>query len=176
MKTPQTIVNELISVLDEYKTSLDNYSDAVFSHKTDEDTWSLAQMYEHVCSSSQKFFLANTKRCLEQRNGQEGGEPNQHGKQFMALGAFPNIKIKVPEAVKTEIIPNAKETYYAELEIIKTSAAAMQNAVEADAGTYRINHPAFGFINAHEWFLNLEMHSRHHLRQKTELENLATNA
>ncbi len=130
-------------------------------------------MYEHVCSSGQKFFLANTKRCLEQRNGQEGGEPNQNGKQLMALGAFPNIKIKVPEAVKSEIIPNAKETYFEALEIIRASAAAMQAAVEADAGNYRISHPVFGFLNAHEWFLNLEMHTRHHLKQKTELETLA---
>ncbi len=176
MKTPETIVQELNDLLDNYKTSLMGYSEAMFIFKSDEDTWSLAQMYEHVCSSAQKFFLANTKRCLEQRNGQEGGEPTEHGKQLMSLGAFPNIKIKVPEAVRTEIIASPKATYTEAIEIIRTSAASMQTAVEADPGTYRVNHPIFGFLNAHEWFLNLEMHTRHHLKQKKELENLASNA
>ncbi len=173
MKTPQQIIQELNDLLDTYKSGLDSYSEEIFTFKTNEDTWSLAQMYEHICSSSQKFFLANTKRCLEQRNGQEGGEPTEHGLKLMDFGAFPNIKIKVPEAVKSEVIASHKESYYEAIEIIRESANKMEAAVEADGGNYRISHPIFGFLNAYQWFLNLEMHTRHHLKQKIELEALA---
>jgi hypothetical protein len=31
-------------------------------------------------------------------------------------------------------------------------------------------HPAFGFLNAREWFHLIEMHFRHHLRQKKRLD------
>jgi DinB superfamily len=173
MKTQENILNDINEVLEIYKSSLEKYSDTVFEYKHNEDTWSLGQMYEHIFGSSQKFFLANTKRCLEQRNGQEGGEVNEKGKQLMAAGAFPNIKIKVPEAVKSEIIANTKVSYFDAIEAVKTSANSMVDALRSDAGTYRIAHPVFGFLNANEWFLNLEMHNRHHIKQKTELEALA---
>jgi DinB superfamily len=173
MKSQENIAQGIDEVLDIYKTGLESYSDAVFEYKHDDDTWSLGQMYEHIFSSSQKFFLANAKRCLEQRNGQDGGEPNEKGKQLMAAGAFPNIKIKVPEAVKSIIIAEPKKSYFEAIEIVRNSAQAMKEQLKQDAGTYRIAHPVFGFLNATEWFLNLEMHNRHHLKQKAELEALA---
>jgi DinB superfamily len=173
MKSQEEILIAINEVLDIYKNGLETYSNAAFEYKHDDETWSLGQMYEHIFSSSQKFFLANTKRCLEQRNGQEGGEPNEKGKLLMAAGAFPNIKIKVPEAVKSVIIANAKDAYFDAIEIVRTSAQEMINALKSDTGTYRIEHPVFGFLNAKEWFLNMEMHNRHHLKQKTELEALA---
>jgi hypothetical protein len=46
-------------------------------------------------------------------------------------------------------------------------------AVESDLGTYKTQHPALGMLNAKEWFHSLEMHSRHHLNQKAELEALS---
>jgi DinB superfamily len=173
MKSQEGIFQNINEVLDIYKSGLEKYSDTVFEYKHDDDTWSLSQMYEHVFGSAQKFFLANAKRCLEQRNGQEGGEPNSKGIQLMAAGGFPNIKIKVPEAFKSVIIGGPKDSYYEAIENVRKSAQAMIEPLKTDGGTYRIEHQVFGFLNANEWFLNVEMHNRHHVRQKTELEALA---
>jgi DinB superfamily len=173
MKSRDLILSNIKEDLEIYKSGLESYSDAAFEFKSDADTWSLGQMYEHVFSSAQKFFLANSKRCIEKRNGQEGGEANEKGKQLMAFGAFPDIKIKVPAAVTTEIIAKSKETYFADIEIVMKSAESLLEGLATDEGVYRIAHPVFGFLNANEWYLNLEMHNRHHLKQKAELETLA---
>lgn len=170
------ILRSTNEVLASYSDSLDQYSEAQFEYKQDAETWSLSQMYEHVCMSGKKFFLANTKRCLEKRNGEETGEMNRNGVAIFANGGFPDAKFKMPEALAViPIVGNTKEFYKKEIAEIISSAELFAEGLTKDAGTYKIFHPVLGFLNAKEWYQNLEMHSRHHLKQKAELEALASN-
>jgi hypothetical protein len=161
-------------VFADYAQSLEKYSQIQFDFKTNDETWSLAQLYEHVCITSKKFFLANTKRCLENRNGQEGGEKNSGGENLFKNGGFPpNKKFKMPAAVaEIPIVGNTIAYYKKELAEIVSSAKMFTDAVEFDLGIYKTQHPALGMLNAKEWFYSLEMHTRHHLNQKAELEAL----
>ena len=160
-----------------YLEALSTYSEKDFLYISDLNTWSLAQMYEHVCSSSNFFFLANTKRCLEKRNGQEGGLMNAKGEGLFKIGGFPTgLKVKVPEKLASVIIGKEASYYVSEIKEIILSAIDLESLLEEDEGMYKIEHPVFGFLNAEEWFKSLEMHSRHHLKQKQELEALANNA
>lgn len=168
---PREILEGIRTVFAQYQQSLETYTDDQFEFKKDLETWSLAQMYEHVCMSGKRFFLANTKRCLEKRNGAEGGEMNAKGIYVFANGGFPSVKVKMPEAlVAIPIIGQSLETYKDEIVEIVNSAEFFVAYLESDNGTYKIPHPVFGPLNAKEWFQNLEMHSRHHLMQKAELE------
>lgn len=162
-------------VFADYSESLEKYSLTQFDFKAGEETWSLAQMYEHVCVTSKKFFLANTKRCLDNRNGQEGGEKNSAGENVFKYGGFPpKMKFKMPAAVaEIPIYGQSIEHYKIEIQEILSSAKLFMDAVEADLGTYKTQHPVLGMLNAKEWFQSLEMHSRHHLNQKVELEALS---
>lgn len=174
--TPDEILLKTEALFDIYRNSLLEYAEKDFSFKASPETWSLAQMYEHVCVSARKFFLANTKRCLEQRNGQVGGEKNAAGENVFKYGGFPPMKFKVPEALNAEgLLGREKSAYLLEIEEILESARLMIKPLESDSGEYKTLHPVLGWLNAIEWFQNLEMHTRHHLRQKTELENLAKN-
>jgi hypothetical protein len=116
--------------------------------------------------------LANTKRCLDNRNGQEGGEKNSAGENVFKYGGFPpKMKFKMPAAVADiPIYGQSIEHYKIEIQEILSSAKLFMDAVEADLGTYKTQHPVLGMLNAKEWFHSLEMHSRHHLNQKVELE------
>jgi hypothetical protein len=46
-------------------------------------------------------------------------------------------------------------------------------AASHDDGSYKTLQVAIGWLDAKEWFYLHEMHYRHHLRQKTELESLS---
>jgi DinB superfamily len=176
MTTIQEVNTALHATFAPYLAALDGYTEEQFMYKENEETWSLGQMYEHICGASTHFFLANTVRCLEKRNGQEGGERNEYGDNVMKYNGFPPIKVKVPNptgAVQPSIVPQAKESYRQRIALILKSADELAEKVTADAGTYRNAHPVFGWLNASEWFRNLEMHTRHHLRQKAELEAFA---
>lgn len=145
-----------------------------FAFISNPEKWSLAQMYEHICESSKKFFLANIKRCLEQRSGQIGGEKTLAGEWVMNNNGFPNKKVKMPEAFGVVIYAGkSQKEYLLDIEEILNSARDLVEMLNQDAGDYKTKHPVFGFFNAQEWFRNLEMHTRHHLRQMAELEVLA---
>jgi hypothetical protein len=162
---------DLKKVIENYSNSLGIYTSTQFYQKENEDVWSLAQMYDHICVSSKKFFLANILRCLDKRNGQEGGDKSASGEWVYVNGGFPNKKVKMPEAfAQVPIQERSPEEYRKELDEILQSAEGLIDKLDNDSGIYKTYHPVFGFLNAIEWFINLEMHCRHHLNQKVELE------
>ena len=144
--SPLEIYEHLERVVKGYQEALDRYSDEQFTHKSAEDVWSLGQMYEHLVLTSNFFFLANTLRCLEQRKGQWGGEKNKYGDNIFEYNSFPPVKIKIPEAVRgPEPVAKTRAAYGPLLEKV---------------------------LNAREWYHNMEMHFKHHLRQQAELEGI----
>jgi DinB superfamily len=172
--SPTEVYPNLETVVNQYINSLDDYSDEQFFFKKDEETWSLGQMYEHLTVSSQFFFLANCLRCLEKRKGQEGGEKNEFGEKLFIKGSFPPVKLKIPDAIRgPEPIAKTREEYKSILAKILADSQNLIEAVSNDDGSYKALQVAMGWLNAKEWYYLHEMHYRHHLRQKTELESLS---
>jgi hypothetical protein len=172
-QTPTEIFQSLEKTIQGYIAALDGYTDEQFAHKTAKDVWSLGQMYEHLYVTANFFFLANTVRCLQQRKGQEGGEKNQYGDNIFKYNSFPPIKVKVPEGLGVpELIAKTRDEYKSLLKKVIEDAQKLIDAVTSDAGNYKCIHPVFGWLNAHEWYHNMDMHFRHHLRQQKELETV----
>jgi hypothetical protein len=164
------VYKNLETTVNQYISSLDDYSDEQFFYKKDEETWSLGQMYEHLTVSSNFFFLANCVRCLEKRKGQEGGEKNEFGEKLFMKGSFPPVKLKIPEVIRgPEPVAKSREAYRPILEKILVDSKNLIEAVSNDDGSYKAIQPAMGWLNAQEWFYLHEMHYRHHLRQNAEL-------
>jgi DinB superfamily len=172
--TPQIIFESLDATVKSYITALDRYSDEQFAFKEADDIWSLGQMYEHLALSGTFFFLANIVRCLEQRKGQIGGEKNQYGDNLYKHNSFPPIKIRIPDVLRgPEPVAKNIDSYRQSLTQIVADAQKLIDVVTNDVGQYKCIQPAFGWLNAHEWYQLLEMHFRHHLRQQQELEAFA---
>lgn len=170
---PTEVYPKLQSAVNQYISSLDAYSDEQFFFKHDEETWSLGQMYEHLTGSSNYFFLANCVRCLEKRKGQEGGEKNEFGEKLFIKGSFPPVKIKIPEGLRgPEPVAKTRLEYRQILEKILLDSKNLIEAVTDDDGSYKALQLAMGWLDAKEWFFLHEMHYRHHLRQKAELESI----
>ncbi len=171
--TPAQIFSDLKQTVEGYIVALDNYSDEQFTHKSAENVWSLGQMYEHLTVSASYFFMANTLRCLEQRKGQVGGEKNQYGDNLYKYNGFPPIKISIPDVLRgSALVAKTRAEYKLLLKKVVTDAEQLIDPITNDLGEYKCIQPAFGWLNAHEWFHLMEMHFRHHLRQQAELETL----
>lgn len=164
------LINEnLINLLNSYKDALSGYSDEQFNFKQAEDIWSLGQLYEHLIGSGNFFFLKNIKYCLEQRNGEMGGEMNENGKKIFGFNSFPPIKIKVPGG-GPQPVAQSKDNYPPAFDLLVNQLKNQIESIEDDPGLYKTQHPVFSWHNAKEWLQSFEMHHRHHLRQKAELE------
>ena len=169
--TTKEIFDSLKATVNGYIEALESYSEVQFTHKEAEDIWSLGQMYEHLTLTGSYFFLANTQRCLDCRKGQLGGEKNQYGDNLYKYNQFPPIKIKIPEVLRgPEPVAKARSEYKFLLEKNLSDAEKLIGLIQNDKGEYKCIQPAFGWLNAHEWYHLMEMHFRHHLRQQTELE------
>jgi hypothetical protein len=157
----------------DYQKALNQYSEADFQLKKAEEVWSLGQMYEHLYSSH-SFFIYQVKNCLAQRKGQIGGEKTEIGENIYKYGTFPPIKVTIPEKYRgPEPIAKPRTAYAEMLETMQTDFQALVEPLEQDSGAYKTQHARFGMLNAVEWYKSAEMHLRHHLRQKQELEDFA---
>ena len=155
-----------------YIDALDRYTDEQFNAKPNEAEWSLGQMYQHLHEGNTYFFLANVKRCLEKRKGQEGGEKTDAGLNVYQYNSFPPIKVKRPAASGTpEPVAQDRETYKVLYAETLRDGLAWVEALAQDEGTYKTRHFMFGWLSAVEWFQGLEIHARHHLRQRKERES-----
>ena len=163
--------NAFTRTMQAYISALDRYTDEQFMNSPGEQEWSLGQMYEHLYGANTYFFLANVKRCLEQRKGQEGGEMNANGQNVFKYNSFPPVKVKVPAAVRgPEPVAKSREAYKALFEETLQNGLVLADAAAQDPGVYKTQHPVFGWMNALEWFQSTETHARHHFRQQKERE------
>jgi hypothetical protein len=155
-----------------WQSELEKYSDSDLKRQISPDTWTLGQVYNHLINSTLGFHLKQVEFCLT-----NSAEKNQskNFKGFLAyhvLNGFPPIKIKVPASdFYTPKHPNSKEEI---LVGFKQVEKAMQELVERFATNQegKTIHPGFSYLSAKEWYKLVEMHWRHHLRQKKELDNL----
>lgn len=159
------------ATLQSYIDALDRYTNEQFVAKPDASEWSLGQMYQHIYEADTYFFLANVKRCLEKRKGQEGGEMTADGQKIYKYNSFPPIKVKRPaSADSAEPVAQKREVYRALYAETLSNGLAYADALADDDRQYKTQHFRFGWMNATEWLQSLEIHARHHIRQRKERE------
>ncbi|NBB27240.1 DinB family protein [Cellulophaga sp. BC115SP] len=167
--------NEIQSALEKsveyYKKSLLEYSPEQFVTKPNDEEWSIGQMYEHVCMSALYFFYKRVTYCLEQRKGQIGGDKNIYGEKQFKYNSFPPAKLKIPDALKgPEPVAQEQHKYLDLLDQIIAEGKILAERIPLDTGEYKCLQPAFGWLDAHEWFWLNEQHFRHHLLQKARID------
>ncbi len=164
------IFEKMSQIAEVYITELDHYTDEQFNHKASEEQWSLAQMYEHICMASM-LFKRNIEKCLARDKGSYEGEKNKNGVAIYEMGGFPAMKITPPQEWQSAPVGKPKAEYADIFKKILADYQALIEKVEKDDQTYKTLHPVLGHLTAKEWFVMNEFHSRHHLRQKKELDH-----
>lgn len=158
-------------VAERYLRELEAFSMEQLTYKPADAVWSLGQMYLHLIQSAIYMQLRNLEACraADQANMGEG-EKTPLGEAVFSQGSFPPIKIQVPPSKEyTPQQPESKE------QLVKGIRQVIQRMREIEPTLASIPtgsatpHPALGSLNAAEWFLLVEMHYRHHLRQLAEL-------
>lgn len=140
--------------------------------KTDEEEWSIGQMMMHLIQSAQTLHLENVDKCLAADRAGEttGGEKTERGRAAYEQGSFPPIRIQVPPSPQyTPKQPESKKQLQEGLLAVLERMRQAESALDHMTGAYKINHSGFGALNANEWFLLVEMHFRHHIRQLERL-------
>jgi len=171
MKTTQSILSQFEKTAGIWLASLSQYSEEQFAKKPNADSWSIGQVYNHLVAGTRLYPLQQIVQCLEGKQTEINGRKQLPGKVTFFLGSFPPMRIKVPPSEtytpkQPQNIDAMKSGLEKLIKIIQETEKKISDASEIS----KTAHPAFGFLNAREWFHLIEMHFRHHLRQKKRLD------
>lgn len=158
-----------LQLIETYKSDLQNYSVEQLRHIPEAGVWSLCQMYDHVILVAHEY-LDHVDSCAAAVEEQKLGK-TEFGEKLFQNGGFPPIKIRLPDEMNAP--PNNSETSGELIRRVDQVIERMKDwegKVDAINPNYKIKHGGFGWLNAREWYDLIGMHFRHHLRQKSELE------
>ena len=171
MKTTQSILSQFEKTAGVWLASLSQYSEEQFAKKPNADSWSIGQVYNHLVVSARLYHLQQIAQCIKGKHTELNVRKKFPGKLTFFLGSIPPMRIKVPpsETYTPKQPPNI-ETMKTSLEKLIKIMRETEQKLSGASEIPKTAHPAFGFLNAREWFHMIEMHFRHHLRQKIRLD------
>ncbi|KOR76043.1 DinB family protein [Paenibacillus solani] len=151
-----------------YLQEMYGFSMEELEYRQAEDEWSIGQMYQHLIQSALVMHLRNIEQCLNP-NGEAGASTAGKTKEGTAIfeqGSFPPIRIQIPPSPQyTPEQPATKEQLIQGLDTVIQRMRQIEPMLGEASPIHTVSHPSFGGLNAEEWFLLIEMHYRHHLRQ-----------
>ena len=168
--TAQTIIPKFEKVLGVWEKALDQYSDEEFARKPDPDSWSIGQVYAHLVRSALNYHLKQAEASLG--TAENADKPKTGGgKLSYFIGGFLPVKVKVPPSdTYTPKQPAGKEAIREGLSAVRDRYKELGSQIDRTGSKGKTAHPFLGYLNAVEWFQLVEMHYRHHLRQKRRLD------
>jgi len=175
VETTQSILSQFEKTAGIWLASLSQYSEEQFVKKPDADSWSIGQVYNHLVAGTRLYHLQQIALCLDGKQIEKNVRKTIPGNLTFFLGSFPPMRIKVPtsETYTPKQPPNI-ETMKTGLEKLLKIMRETEKKISGASEIPKTAHPAFGFLNAREWFHLIEMHFRHHLRQKKRLDRFLT--
>jgi len=159
-----------VKVIETFKNALQNYSLEQLRYISADGVWSICQMYDHLILVALEY-LEKVEACAISKEEQKLGKA-EFGENLFKNGGFPSIKIKLPNELNAP--PNnsdCNEVLLSRLVQVEKKMQYWQSTVDQINSNYKVKHGGFGWLNAREWYDLVDMHFRHHLRQKSELED-----
>lgn len=172
MRSTKEALQDFEVTVERYLLELDSLELKQLLKKTNEEEWSIGQMYKHLIQSALFMHLQHVDQCLAENNETLANEEEktEQGRTVFEQGSFPPIRIKVPASPQyTPQQPESKEELMEGLQSVVERMRRTEPALSQASLQHKILHPGFGALNAKEWFLLVEMHYRHHLLQLERL-------
>ena len=171
MRSTKEILKSFEFTVERYLAELKKLNMVKLHRKLNEEEWSIGQMYIHLIQSA-FMHLHNIEQCLVDSESAVNAakEKTEQGKVVFKLQQFPDIRIKVPASPNyTPQPPESMEHLVDGLYLVVERMRNMELVLHQAPVSNKKMHPAFGALNAQEWFLLIEMHFRHHFLQLDRL-------
>ena len=164
---PEDILNRFLLTFYTWHKSLDNYSLYQLHKSPDGQSWSIGQVYMHLIEQTINHYIPQINDCISS-NDHSGEIKSEEGKEIFRLNSFPAIRLKSPAEDPKQ--PESIEEIRQGLNQIRKQLTHITSRIEYSKFSGKVKHPGFGYLNANEWFLLIDMHFRHHLHQKSRLD------
>ncbi|ACU59256.1 DinB family protein [Chitinophaga pinensis] len=165
---PAEILERFNHTITTWVNYLDDYTLEMLHRQPLPDSWSLGQVYIHIIDDTQ-YQVAQMKLALSDvDNSKEDMHPN--ARQMFLHNSFPDMQIEGP-ATNTPIRqPQSKEELRQALLQIQADVNKSAEDQPLLNATGKSLHPGLLYFSAAEWVQFMEMHMRHHFRQKERID------
>ena len=147
---------------------LGQYSDEQLLKQSGGSGWSMGQVYVHLMLASNHFFMENATKCIQKEGEVMKGGKNRYGKLLFLIRRFPPMKFRMPKSGVEPRQPESVEYVRVKLEKTMQKIQEVSGTLSGYNPKLKVKHPAFGYLNAMEWYRMNEMHFTHHKRQKKQ--------
>ncbi|WP_027395751.1 hypothetical protein [Aquimarina latercula] len=159
---------------EKWHSDLQSYSTEKLYHKPLTNQWCLAELYDHIIRVAKTYQLPNFQKCIE-GDIKKGKRKNSIAYLIFDLSIVPSRTIKMesfPAKIVSDFTPKVLEREALENKFKEFIAETLSKEplIKHSDKSLKHHHPFFGMINASEWFSLIEIHMRHHERQKKRLE------
>lgn len=172
MKNPTIVFQRFQNSAQSWLNAIDSYTPEQFAYQPAPDAWSIGQTYQHLLQATRRMHLHQLDLCIQGKGSPMNGGKTMRGRVAFLIGSFPPIRIKVPPSKEyTPAQPVDMAAVKRSLvDLVEEMRAASTRLASAGKGGTRTRHPGFGMLGAEEWYQLVEMHFRHHLRQKRRID------
>lgn len=146
--------------------ALAGYDDQRWLRRPSDGGWNVAQVYAHIIDATNSFGFEKIAKCAERGDGR--GRKTVAGRLVFLIGRIPPVRAKVPGDGSYAPREISRDDAGAELHALGARLREVVPVVRTARGV--ATHPFLGRLTAPEWLCFMEMHLRHHLRQKARLD------
>ena len=115
------------------------------------------------------FQVVVVKELIVNLEDAEKGK-SELGEISIRENAFPPRPFKVHRETANEAQMTNKITLRNHMKRAKRAVEELKEELEGHAQSGKFEHQIFGYLDAMEWYQNIPMHWRHHLRQKERVD------
>jgi len=165
----KTLIIKFNETIDVWIGELSHYDYHQLCLRPNADSWSLGQVYVHLINDT-KYYFQQIEECVGS-NQNEFQEMTDFTKDWFENNSFPNTKMVGSPDNEMPPNPYSKEQVFNDLNKLKFALNEIGIKILRTTNKGKTKHPAFQYFNSAEWFRYAEMHFRHHLKQKEQIDN-----
>ena len=164
------LINDFNHTIDIWIKTLDQYSFDRLCTKPAPGSWSLGQVMMHLAEDT-NYYIEQIKICVS-ANENAGKEASPGAKIMFLNNSFPDAILEGAPSHAYMAQPESKEQLQRSLTGIKKEMNQLAILMSESSYKGKTKHPGLHYFNASEWLQFADMHLRHHLRQKTRIDDL----
>ena len=160
--------------IDLWISELNKFSHDQLLLKPDTNSWSMGQLYMHILNDTNWYInqmnlsIEDTQNCHR--------EMNEEGKALFERSSFEDKKIAGDPILSAQIKqPQSIDSLIKDYTILKDEMNLVWKKMYEASSHGKSEHPGLGYFTGHQWLRFAEMHMRHHLKQKDNIENFLLN-
>ncbi len=161
---------KICKLLDFYEQYLKTVNEETFLTSPQQGVWSFSEIYSHVLWVISASLVA-IEQSLNKTSSIKVNKADWRVRLILFFGILPGSNLKAPEVVAANVKKISKEESLNKIISIRKRLDTICAEFKKFDPNYKVKHPRFGWLDARSWLRFIVVHTKHHIKQVSRLEN-----